>query len=172
MIKKLIVVIVLLLLFSKIAYGAPPPALDIFKIIFDLEPGANVEVAYDMLGFPHKETWRIFMIPPSLRWDITTDRTIIVFLRDDSTINSSIYFENYNQMEPALQRYKELKDGYHKVFDAVGVPFKESEHRIERLTSWSIGNNVFGVGFIKIGFFLSSKYRVQTLFVPGVKKNN
>ena len=127
--KKLIVVIVLLLLFSKTASGATPSALDICKIIYYLEPGTNVEVAYDMLGFPHKRTWRILMIPPSLRWDITTDRTIIVFLRDNSTIKSSIYFENYNQMEPALQRYKELKDGYHKVFDAVGIPFRESEHQ-------------------------------------------
>ena len=160
--KKLTVAIVLLLLFSEVAYGVPPSALGIFRIIYNLEPGTNVEIAYDMLGSPQRRTWRIFMIPPALRWDITTDRTIIVFLRDNSTIGSSIYYENYNQMESALQRYKEIKEAFHEILDAAGARFREFEHG----TAWSIGNSVFGVEYKKVNYFLSSKHRVSALFVP------
>ena len=159
--KKLTVVIALLLLFSKIAYGTPPSALDIGKIIYHLEPGTNVEVAYDMLGPPDKKTGRFFTTPPALRWDLTPYGTIMIFLSDSFTIHTSLYSEIYDQMEPALQRYKELEEVFHEILDAAGVAFKKFEHA----TACLIENSFFGLEYKKVSSFLGSKHKVSIYFV-------
>jgi len=57
--KKLIVVTVLLLLFQRSVCGSTPLALDIYNQIYHLQPGANVKVAYDILGNPQENTGSI-----------------------------------------------------------------------------------------------------------------
>ena len=159
--KPTVITILLLLFFQKSAYGAPSSALDIFDIIYRLEPGTNVEVAYDMLGSPHERIERMLTMPPALRWDIKPYGTYILYLRDSFTIHTSTYHEIYDQMEPALQRYKELKEGFHEILDVAGVPFREFDHT----TGWLIGN-FFGVKYEKLSFLLGSKHRVGIFFVP------
>ena len=158
--NKITVVIVFLLLFQSAAYGNPPSALDIYTQIIPLHPGADVQVAYDTLGLPHERTERILMIPSTLRWYITTDITITVYLRENSTINFSAYSETYNQMEPAHQRYKELKESFNEIL-GIDVPFEEFEHGVARL----VGNFLFGVGHKKVSSPLGPKYRITIVFV-------
>ena len=159
--KKLIVVVLLLLLFQIVAYGAPPSAFDVLKTVYYLEPGTNVEIAYDMLGPPDKKTGRIFTIPPALRWYLTSDRTVLIFLSGDSVIKDTIYSEIYDQMEPARQRYEEFKDCLHEIKRVNDTVFRDYGHGI----AWLIENSVFGVEFEKVSIFFGSKHVVRVVFV-------
>ena len=149
--KLLVIVFVLLYAFSQdTAYGATPSALDIYNLIYPLQPGVNVQVAYDILGPSHEITERKGTIPPGLIWYPAPNRAIVVFLRNDSTLENCSYVEIYEEKEFARQRYEVLKGDFRSI---LGTPLQEFEWG----TSWRVKNFTFAMDYegpkMTISFF-------------------
>jgi hypothetical protein len=130
--------VLLMLLIPRIVYGSTPSAIDLYIQIINLHPGADVKVAYDLLGSPHSKTGRIGNMPPCLQWNLATHRTIAIFLRDDSAIELCSYVERYEQIEAARQRYEELKESFDNIL--VGPP-----EEYENSVAWLVGDFAFGL---------------------------
>ena len=133
--KYLTVMAIMLLILQGTVYGAEPTAADIYSQLYPLQRGANIKVAYDMLGSPH-ETMNA---PPVLLWRLAPKRVLIIFLYGNSIIRDSAYIETYEQIEFARQRRKELKEGFEKILGAA--------NEIECVYLWSVKNFYFTLDY-------------------------
>ena len=127
--KFTVVTLFLLLFFQGTVYGAVPTALDIYNAIKPLQTGVDLQVAYDLLGPSHEAGKREGESLPfywyfetgSTATNIPTNAAIVILTRNNSTIHSTAYIEQFKHAESANQRYKDLEKGFNEIFgDAFG----------------------------------------------------
>jgi len=121
------------LIFQGIVFGDTPSAIDIYNQMYPIQPGTNVKVAYEMLGNPQEKS----RIHNSLMWQLASNRFLVVFV-NNSIIKDNGYFETYEQIEIARQRYEELKEGFYKI---LGSPIEVKE--LECASAWYVRNSLF-----------------------------
>ena len=157
MLSKLIVIaFILISVFCKnIAHGVTlPSALDIYNQVYTLQPGANVGVAYDLLGVPHETS----DMPPMFLWFPAPNSAIIISLLNNTIIENSGYKEIYEEMHLARQRYRELKEEF---FEILGAAVKE----FELGTAWLVENYFFTLDYEEVNDNFGQRTNVTVLFL-------